>query len=50
MDMQAPVTNNDFPDLKSHVAMWSGFTSFMTRGIIGVIVVVLFVGWITGVI
>jgi hypothetical protein len=47
--MQSPSTQDDFPDIKSHVAMWTGFTHLLLRAIIGVIVVVLFVGWITGV-
>jgi hypothetical protein len=48
-NMQSTTGQDEFPDLKSHVAMWGGFTSLLLRGIIGVIVVVLFVGWITGV-
>jgi hypothetical protein len=47
--MQSPATNDEFPDLKSHVSMWTGFTTLLVRSIIGVIIVVLFVGWITGV-
>jgi hypothetical protein len=33
----------------SHQRMWEAFTRFATRGVIGVIVLVLFIGWITGV-
>ncbi len=47
--MQSPAAKDDFSDLKYHRSMWSSFTSFLLRGIIGVIVVVLFVGWVTGV-
>jgi hypothetical protein len=46
--MDTPTTAEDFKDIARHEHMWSGFTRFLTRGIIGVIVVVLFVGWITG--
>ncbi len=47
--MSAPATAEEFKDLARHERMWAGFTRFMTRGVVGVVVVVLFVGWITGV-
>jgi hypothetical protein len=47
--MQTQSTPDDFSDLKSHKQMWNGYTSFLLRGVIGTIVVVLFVGWVTGV-
>jgi hypothetical protein len=48
--MSSPASsNNDFPDLKSHQQMWSGFTHLLVRSIIGTVVVLLVLGFITGV-
>ena len=48
--MSSPASSNeDFADLKSHQQMYVGYTHLITRGIIGVIVVLLFIGWVTGV-
>jgi len=57
--MSSPASNNDahsgeasnnetFPDLKTHQQMWAGYTHLLVRGIIGVTVVVLFLGFVTG--
>jgi hypothetical protein len=46
--MNSPVTTEEFTDLESHKRMWAGFTHLMVRGIIGVVIVVLFIGFITG--
>ena len=52
--MSSPASNNeahsseDFPDLKTHQQMWAGYTHLIVRGIIGVTVVVLFIGFVTG--
>ncbi len=46
--MSSPVSTEDFKDLESHKQMWAGFTHLLVRGIIGVIVVVLFIGFVTG--
>lgn len=46
--MNSPVTTEEFADLESHKRMWAGFTHLMVRGIIGVVIVVLFIGFITG--
>jgi hypothetical protein len=46
--MSSPVTTEDFPDLESHKRMWSGFTHLLVRSIIGVVVLVLFIGFVTG--
>ena len=48
--MSSPASSNeDFVDLKSHQQMYSGYTHLITRGIVGVIVVLLVIGFITGV-
>ncbi len=47
--MQTPATNDQFPDLKSHQQMWSDFTGALVKGIIAVLVVVVFTAWVTGV-
>ncbi len=47
--MSSPVNASEFKDVASHQHMWEAFMRFTTRGVIGTIVVVLFVGWITGV-
>jgi len=49
MQSQSQTNSDEFPDLKAHKAMWSGYTSFLLRGIIGVAVVVIFTAWVTGV-
>jgi hypothetical protein len=46
--MSSPVTTEEFSDLDSHKRMWAGFTHLMVRSIIGVVIVVLFIGFITG--
>lgn len=47
--MQTQTANEEFPDYKSHVQMWSGYTHLLIRGIIGVTVLLLFIAWVTGV-
>jgi len=48
--MSSPASSSeDFPDLKTHQQMWSGYTHLITRGIIGVVVVLLVIGFVTGV-
>jgi hypothetical protein len=48
--MSSPASNtDDFPDLKSHQQMWSGFTHLLVRSIVGAVVVLLVLGFITGV-
>jgi hypothetical protein len=37
-----------FTDMKSHQQMYVGYTHLITRGIVGVIVVLLLIGFITG--
>ena len=46
--MSGPVGTEEFSDLESHKQMWSGFTHLMVRGIIGVLIVVVFIGFVTG--
>lgn len=46
--MSSPVSTEDFSDLESHKQMYAGYTHLITRGIIGVIVIVLFIGFVTG--
>ena len=52
--MSSPASSNEasnnetFPDLKTHQQMWAGYTHLLVRGIIGVVVVVLFIGFVTG--
>jgi hypothetical protein len=48
--MSSPASSNeDFGDLKSHQQMYVGYTHLITRGIVGVIVVLVLIGFITGV-
>ena len=47
--MQTPSAPDEFSDLKSHKLMWNEYTSFLFSGVIGVVVVVLFTAWVTGV-
>jgi len=46
--MSSPVNTEQFPDLESHNKMWTGYTHLLVRGIIGVIVIVVFIGFVTG--
>ena len=41
-------SGEDFPELKSHQQMWTGFTHLLVRAIIGVVVLLLFIGFVTG--
>jgi hypothetical protein len=45
----SPASHEDFSDLKSHQNMWGGFTHLLFRGTVGVVVIVLIIGFITGV-
>ena len=47
--MSGPASTEDFTDLESHKQMYNGYTHLITRGIIGVVLLVLFIGFITGV-
>ena len=47
--MQAPANQDEFSDLKSHQQMWSSFTGALVKGIVTTIIVLLVVGWLTGV-
>ena len=47
--MSSPVSTEDFSDMPSHRNMWTGFTHLLFRGTVGVVVIVLFIGFITGV-
>jgi len=46
--MSSPVSTEEYPDLKSHQQMWAGFTHLLVRSIIGITIVVLFIGFVTG--
>jgi len=47
--MSSPVASDEnFPDLKSHQQMYAGYTHLITRGIIGVVLLVVFIGFVTG--
>ena len=46
--MSNPTTTEDFPDLPSHQRMWNGFTHLLVRSIIGIVILVLFFGFVTG--
>ena len=47
--MSSPAGHSeDFSDLKSHQQMYTGYTHLITRGIIGVVILVLFIGFVTG--
>jgi len=48
--MSSPASSTEeFPDMKSHQQMYVGYTHLITRGIIGVVIGLLFIGWVTGV-
>ncbi len=47
--MSSPVAAQDAQDFPAHQRMWIGYTKFMTRGVIGVVVTVVIIGFITGV-
>lgn len=42
-------SSGNFPDLKSHQQMYSSYTHLITRGIIGVVVLLVVLGFITGI-
>ena len=46
--MSSPAAGEEFSDLQSHKQMWSGFTHLLVRSIIGIVIVVLFIGFVTG--
>ena len=46
--MSSPVSTEEFSDLPAHKQMWAGFTRLLVRGIIGVLVIVVFIGFVTG--
>jgi hypothetical protein len=46
--MSSPASNEEFSDLNSHKQMWAGYTHLMFRGAVGVAIVVLFIGFVTG--
>ena len=46
--MSSPVSTEEFSDLPSHNQMYAGYTKLLTRGIISVVIIVLFIGFITG--
>jgi hypothetical protein len=46
--MSSPVSTEEFSDLAAHKQMWSGFTHLLVRSIIGILIVVLFIGFVTG--
>jgi hypothetical protein len=48
--MSNPTTpaHEEFEDLGSHRQMWNAFTKWIVGGTISVIVVVLFIGFVTG--
>lgn len=47
--MSSPVSTEEFPDLESHKRMWAGFTHLLVRSIIGLVVLMLLIGFVTGV-
>jgi len=47
--MQSHSAPEEFPDINAHKLMWSSYTSFLVRGVIGVLIVVVFTAWVTGV-
>ena len=47
--MSSPANTEDFSDLASHKRMWAGFTHLLVRSIIGLVVLMLFLAWITGI-
>ena len=48
MTMSSPVSTEEYPDLNTHKQMWSSFTHLLFRSIIGITIVVLFIGFVTG--
>lgn len=47
--MSSPANTEEFNDLESHKRMWAGFTHLLVRSIIGMVVLILFLAWITGI-
>ena len=48
MTMSSPVSTEEYPDLNAHKQMWASFTHLLFRSIIGITIVVLFIGFVTG--
>ena len=46
---QSQGAGQEFEDLGSHRAMWASFTSFVTWGTVSTVVLLVLIGWITGV-
>ena len=46
--MSSPVNTEEYPDLNAHKQMWTSFTHLLVRSIIGITIVVLFIGFVTG--
>ena len=39
----------EYEDLESHRRMWTAFTSLLVKSIVGIVIILLFLGWVTGV-
>ncbi len=48
--MQPQTADAEFPDMKTHMQMWGRYTRLRFRGTVGVAALLIFIGWITGVI
>jgi hypothetical protein len=44
----SPTTQEDFPELAAHKAMWTSYTHLLVRSIIAIVIGVLFIGFVTG--
>lgn len=47
--MQSPASTEEFVDMPAHLYMWHAFSGMILKAIIGIVVLLLFLGWITGV-
>ena len=47
--MHSATQGKEYQDLGTHRRMWHAFTGFMVKGIVGVIITLLIVGFLTGV-
>jgi hypothetical protein len=45
----SPAPTEEFSDLPAHRRTYESYTRFVLKGVVGTIILVLFIGWITGV-
>ena len=45
--MQSDATAPEYEDLESHRKMWAAFTSLIVKSLVSIVILLLFLGWIT---